>query len=75
MSFFRFRQHGTNFAEPAEAQKATLVTALSVAHYSLLKATILHFNSTPERHDRFDPEEVKKMTGNLQQWKAHFEAG
>jgi hypothetical protein len=74
MSFFRFRQHRTNFAEPSEAQQATVVTALSVAEYSLLKATILHFDTTPERHDRLRSQDVDKMRGWLQQWKAQFEA-
>jgi Family of unknown function (DUF5677) len=74
MSFFRFRQQRTNFAEPSEAQQAIMVTALSVAEYSLLKATILHFNTTPQRHDRFRPQEVEEMKGGLQQWEPHFEA-
>ena len=74
MSFFRFRRQYTNFAEPSEVQQAIVATALSVAEYSLLKATILHLDTTPERHGKFKAEEVEEMRGRLEQWKAHFEA-
>lgn len=47
MSFFRFRQHKIRFNDPSDAQLSFMVTALSVAEYSLLKTSLLYLKTTP----------------------------
>jgi hypothetical protein len=74
MSFFRFKQHNVRFSDPSEAQQATMVTALSVAEYSLLKATFGHLNSTPQVRTEFDSKELAELERSLVSWKKHFES-
>jgi hypothetical protein len=73
MSFFRVREHNVSFSDPSEAQSAATVTALSVAEYSLLKATLLHLNSSPQNKAKFRSEELLKMDQVLAGWKSRFE--
>lgn len=73
MSFFRFRQHKVRFSDPSDVQLSAMVTALSVAEYSLLKASLLHLRTTPECLSKFSAEELEEMERRSAGWKSHFE--
>jgi hypothetical protein len=73
MSFFRMRQQKIKFSEPSEFQMAMVVSALGVAEYSLLKATLAHLASSPDCRPRFRAEELAEMEETLKGWKSHFE--
>jgi hypothetical protein len=66
MSFFRFKQHKIDFAEPSDPQRATVSTAISVAESCLVRASISHLDSSAECRADFDQAE-------LQKWKAEAE--
>ncbi len=74
MSFFRFRQHKIRFVDPSDVQLSAMVTAMSVAEYSLLKASLLHLNTTPQCVMKFDSGELLEMQRVLTSWKGHFES-
>jgi hypothetical protein len=74
MSFFRMRQHGISFSDPAEFQMVVVVSALSVAEYSLLKATLGHLAESPDYRTRFKAEELEDMEKTLESCKSHFES-
>jgi hypothetical protein len=73
MSFFRFKQQQIRFSDPSDAQLSAMTTALSVAEYSLLKASLLHLSTTPECLPKFDAKEIGNMENTLTDWKSHFE--
>jgi hypothetical protein len=73
MSFFRFRQQKVRFRDPSDAQLSAMVTALSVAEYGLLKASLLHLNTSPQCLSKFDTRELEDMERALDGWKGHFE--
>jgi Family of unknown function (DUF5677) len=73
MSFFRFREQKIRFSEPSDTQLAAMVTALSVAEYSLLKASLIHLNTAPQCLTKFNATELSEMKRTLKSCKKRFE--
>jgi hypothetical protein len=73
MSFFRMRKQKINFSEASEFHTAAVVSALSAAEYSLLKATLAQLGTSPDYRPRFKAEELAEMEKTLEGWRSHFE--
>jgi len=73
MSFFRFKEQRMRFGDPSEAQRNTMVTALSVAEYSLLKVSLAYLRASPDSIASFEAKELADMDSDLNSWRAQFE--
>lgn len=73
MSFFRVKQHNVNWLEPSGAQKAAVVTALGVAEYSLIKATLTYLELHTESKAKFDAKELADFASRRGDWRSNFE--
>jgi len=72
MSFLRTKKHGIRYADPSDAQKAAMVTAIGIAEYCLLNASIAYLNTSVEGKKTFESKELEKFDKSLSDWKGQL---
>jgi hypothetical protein len=73
MSFFGTKKQAIRYHDPSNAQKAAMVTAIGIAEYCLLKATLAYLNTSCRRELDLEAGELNKFDKSLSDWKSRLE--